>query len=118
MNNKEHKEFTPEELEEIRAYAEQEAAAPDEYRFSNPDPYAKPEPAPEGQPRRFWFDAEGHIRVKNLSAFWLPELTLQREIGGTVYSVTVQQKHCPQVLQQTQPQPHFHRSHLKHPAFS
>ena len=88
MNNKEHKEFTPEELEEIRAYAEQEAAAPDEYRFSNPDPYAKPEPAPEGQPRRFWFDAEGHIRVKNLSAFWLPELTLQREIGGTVYSVT------------------------------
>lgn len=64
MNNKEHKEFTPEELEEIRAYAEQEAAAPDEYRFSNPDPYAKPEPAPEGQPRRFWFDAEGHIRVQ------------------------------------------------------
>lgn len=58
MNNKEHKEFTPEELEEIRAYAGQEAA-PDEYRFSNPDPYAKPEPAPEGQPRRFWFDAEG-----------------------------------------------------------
>ena len=88
MNDKEHKEFTPEELEEIRAYAGREAAAPDEYRFSNPDPYAKPEPAPEGQPRRFWFDADMALRVKNLSAFWLPELTLQREIGGTVYSVT------------------------------
>ena len=31
---------------------------------------------------------DGHIRVKNLSAFWLPELTLQKEIGGTIYSVT------------------------------
>ena len=26
--------------------------------------------------------------MKNLSAFWLPELTLQKEIGGTIYSVT------------------------------
>lgn len=88
MKDKEHTEFTPEELEEIRAYAEQEAATPDEYRFSNIDPYAKPEPASESRPRRFWFDADGHIRVKNLSAFWLPELTLQWEVGGTVYSVT------------------------------
>ena len=31
---------------------------------------------------------EGRICVKNLSAHWLPELTLQREIGGTIYSVT------------------------------
>ena len=31
---------------------------------------------------------DGHIRVKNLSAFWLPELTLQKEIAGTIYSVT------------------------------
>ena len=31
---------------------------------------------------------DGHLRVKNLSAFWLPELTLQKEIGGTIYSVT------------------------------
>ena len=29
-----------------------------------------------------------HIRVKNPSAFWLPEFTLQKEIGGTVYTVT------------------------------
>ena len=33
------------------------------------------------------FTKDGHIRVKNLSAFWLPELTLQKEIGGTIYSV-------------------------------
>ena len=30
----------------------------------------------------------GHIHVKNLSAYWIPELTLQREIGGTVYTVS------------------------------
>ena len=35
-----------------------------------------------------WFAEDGHIRVKNLSAFWLPELTLQKEIGGTIYSIT------------------------------
>lgn len=28
------------------------------------------------------------ICVKNPSAFWLPEFTLQKEIGGTIYSVT------------------------------
>lgn len=31
---------------------------------------------------------DGRICVKNLSAHWLPELTFQREIGGTIYSVT------------------------------
>ncbi len=30
----------------------------------------------------------GQIRVKNLSAFWIPELTATREIAGTVYTVT------------------------------
>ena len=34
------------------------------------------------------FTKDGHIRVKNLSAFWLPELTLQKEIGGIIYSIT------------------------------
>ena len=28
------------------------------------------------------------MRVRNPSAFWMPELTLQRKIGHTVYSVT------------------------------
>ncbi len=32
--------------------------------------------------------AGGQIRVKNLSAYWLPALTVCRDIGGTVYSVT------------------------------
>lgn len=31
---------------------------------------------------------DGCLYVKNLSAHWLPELTLRRKIGGTTYSVT------------------------------
>jgi len=31
---------------------------------------------------------DGHIRVKNLSAYWLPDFTLQKVIGGTLYSVS------------------------------
>ena len=53
----------------------------DEYCFSNPGPSDSPK-------RNFWIDESGHIRVKNLSAFWLPEFALQKEIGGTVYTVT------------------------------
>lgn len=30
----------------------------------------------------------GSIRVRNLSAYWLPQITLKREIGGTVYRVS------------------------------
>ena len=30
----------------------------------------------------------GHIVVKNLSAFWIPEIKIEREIHGTVYTVT------------------------------
>ena len=33
-------------------------------------------------------DGQDTPDVKNLSAFWLPEFTLQKEIGGTVYTVT------------------------------
>ena len=29
----------------------------------------------------------GSIRARNLSAYWLPQITLKREIGGTVYRV-------------------------------
>lgn len=32
-------------------------------------------------------DADGHLCVRNLSAFWLPDLTLQKKIGGTLYIV-------------------------------
>ena len=36
----------------------------------------------------FIFDEDGHIRVKNISAYWIPELTVSEEIGGTIYTVT------------------------------
>ncbi len=37
---------------------------------------------------RFRFDKAGRIHVRNLSAYWIPELTVTKEIGGTVYTVT------------------------------
>jgi hypothetical protein len=37
---------------------------------------------------RYYIDADGHIRVRNLSAYWIPEQTVTEEIGGTVYTVT------------------------------
>ena len=33
-------------------------------------------------------DDAGHITVKNLSAWWIPEIKVEREIHGTVYTVT------------------------------
>ena len=30
----------------------------------------------------------GHIQVKNLSAYWIPELTAVEVIAGAVYTVT------------------------------
>ena len=59
------------------------------YEFTSPDPYARCTPLPEGHtPHRIRFDEEGHIIVKNPSACWFPDLTVQREIDGTIYSVT------------------------------
>ncbi len=34
------------------------------------------------------FNPDGRIIVRNLSAYWLPELRIDREIGGTIYTVT------------------------------
>ena len=34
------------------------------------------------------FSDDGHIRVKNLSAYWIPKITLKRKIHGTTYIVT------------------------------
>lgn len=36
----------------------------------------------------YWFDEDGRIHVKNLSAYWIPQLTITEEISGTVYTVT------------------------------
>ena len=34
------------------------------------------------------FSDDGHIRVRNLSAYWIPKITLKRKIHGTTYIVT------------------------------
>ena len=73
--------------EEISQWENSDHAEPTEYVFSNPN--FKLEPLSPDRPKHnFWFDETGHIRVKNPSAFWLPEFTLQREIGGTIYTIT------------------------------
>ena len=73
--------------EEISQWEDSDHDEPTEYFFSNP--YFKLEPLSPDRPKHnFWFDETGHIRVKNPSAFWLPEFTLQREIGGTIYTIT------------------------------
>ena len=38
--------------------------------------------------RKVEINESGHIVVKNLSAYWIPEIKVEREIHGTVYSVT------------------------------
>ena len=59
------------------------------YYFSNHDPYLKHEPIPADHPRRnIRFDENGNIVVKNISAYWIPELTVTEEISGTIYTVT------------------------------
>ena len=59
------------------------------YYFSTSDPYLKHEPIREDQPRRnIHFDENGNIVVKNISAYWIPELTVTEEISSTIYTVT------------------------------
>ena len=38
--------------------------------------------------RNVKINESGHIVVKNLSAYWIPTLRVEREIHGTVYTVT------------------------------
>ena len=47
-----------------------------------------PAPARQTQNRKVQIGADGCIFVENPSARWVPELTLHRQIGGTVYTVT------------------------------
>ena len=59
------------------------------FHFSNPDPYVKAEPRPADAPKRdVSFDEKGNIVVKNPSAFWLPDVKIVDEVGGTEYTVT------------------------------
>ena len=53
------------------------------------DPYLKHEPlSPDRVVRDISFDGNDNIHIKNISAYWIPELTLTEEIGGTIYTVT------------------------------
>ena len=38
--------------------------------------------------RKLYFDDEGQIHTGNLSAYWIPELTVCEVIHGTVYTAT------------------------------
>ena len=56
---------------------------PEGYYFSEPESLPS-----ERTERRFFWSEDGHIHVKNLSAFWIPELTVTEAIHGTTYVVT------------------------------
>ncbi len=89
----EARELTPEEIDDMifeeQIASEEHNEKVPEYYFSNPDPYAKIEPRPDDAPKRdIKFDENGNIAVKNLSAFWLPEVTIVDEVGGAEYTVT------------------------------
>ena len=89
----EARELTPEEIDDMileeKISSEEYDEEVSEYYFSNPDPYAKTELRPDDAPKHdIKFDENGNIVVKNLSAFWLPEVTIVDEIGNVEYTVT------------------------------
>ena len=61
---------------------------PLEYIDSAPDPYFKLPGDHRDTKRNICFDEDRNLHVKNISAWWIPHLSIKREIGGTVYSVT------------------------------
>ena len=75
--------------EMLMSYEEDDESIIPELYFCNPDPFLKPEPLPDDHYRpEIHFDEEGRIVVKNLDAYWLPEMKLVEEIDGTIYTVT------------------------------
>lgn len=76
-------------LAEIELWEESDHDEPATYHFSNSDPYLKPQPLlPDHVRHNCYFNEDGHLCVKNLSAFWIPELTVTEVIHGTTYIVT------------------------------
>ena len=60
-----------------------------ELYFSRPDPYANHDPLHDDQrSRSYRIDEQGRIVVRNLSAWWIPEMKIMDEIDGTIYTVT------------------------------
>ena len=75
--------------EMLMSYEEDDESIIPELYFCNSDPYLKPEPLPDDHYLpEIHFDDEGRIVVKNLDAYWLPEMKLVEEIDGTIYTVT------------------------------
>ena len=92
-NGNEIIELTDKELDEIFADDDfdngEDGGEIRSFYFSNPDPYAKVELRPDDAPKReFSFDDKGNIVVKNPSAFWLPDVKIVEEHGGTEYTMT------------------------------
>lgn len=86
-------ELTEDELSEILEDddfdSESEYDQVQTFYFYNPDPYAKVAPRSDDAPKReVTFDEKGNIVVKNPSAFWLPNVKIVDEVGGTEYTVT------------------------------
>ncbi len=85
-NNEFEYEIDQELLDAIEQWEDKELP---EYYFFNPDPYAKVRPLTPDHPKHdIRFDENGNICVKNISAYWIPELTFTEEINGTLYTVT------------------------------
>ena len=84
---------TDEEYEEmLRTWEDDEDDGDDEIPelyFCNTDPFSKRPALPPDHPRRnYRIDEEGRIVVRNLSAWWIPEMKIMEEIDGTLYTVT------------------------------
>ena len=82
-----------EEYEEmLRTWEDDEDNSDDEIPelyFCNTDPFSKREALPPDHPRRnYRIDEDGRIVVRNLSAWWIPEMKIMEEIDGTLYTVT------------------------------
>ena len=76
-------------LEMIQTWEDEEDDSIPELYFSNADPYVKRALQPDDYPRPdYRIDEQGRIVVKNLSAWWIPEMKVVEKIGGTLYTVT------------------------------
>ena len=59
-----------------------------EYHFTELDPYFRLPHDKRTNHHDVNIDEEGNLHVKNISSWWIPSLSITREIGGTVYTVT------------------------------
>ena len=67
---------------------DEDGSIPELY-FSRSDPYVEHDPLPDDQRcRSYRIDEQGRIVVRNLSAWWIPEMKIMEEIDGTIYTVT------------------------------